>query len=61
MAWLRHMKTTAERRQYFDAIDNGYTPRAKRNPANIPNAWDDHWCSSLGDRCWKRYRLRQYK
>jgi hypothetical protein len=41
MSYLRHMKTTAESRAVSAAEEQGAKVRAKRNYANIPNAWDD--------------------
>jgi hypothetical protein len=36
-------------------------PRGARSFRNLPNAWDDYRVSSLGERCWKRYRCTQWK
>lgn len=41
MSYLRHMKTTAEARSVASASEQGIKVRAKRNYANLPNAWDD--------------------
>jgi hypothetical protein len=38
---MRSPRTTQEKRQYFSALDQGYKPRAQRNPRNLPDAWDD--------------------
>ena len=51
---LRHPKTTQERRANQDEWG-----RARRNKANLVEAWDD--VSRLGQRCWKEQRKTQYK
>ena len=38
---LRSPRTQQEMRKYYDALDQGYKPRAKRSPRYLPNAWDD--------------------
>jgi hypothetical protein len=44
-------------RAYYDAIDQGVHVRAKRNPANLPNAWDDHHTAIIRD---KRRFVRKF-
>lgn len=40
--YFRTPKTMNEYRQYFGAADSDVVKvRAKRNPKNLPNAWDD--------------------
>jgi hypothetical protein len=46
-----------EMRAYYDAIDQGVHVRAKRNPANLPNAWDDHHTAIIRD---KRRFVRKF-
>ena len=52
--WLRHPKTTQERRASM-----GSWSRAKRNRANLPEVYDDIFRED--DRNWKEYRKTQYK
>ena len=56
MSWLRHPKTTQERR----ANQDGYA-RKKRCLHHLPSAWDDIGRSDWRDRSWKRHRKTQYK
>ena len=56
MSWLRHPRTTQERRASLD----GYC-RPRRNIHNLPSAWEDIPRGDLYDRCWKRFRKTQYK
>ena len=66
MSWLRHMRTTQERRENgkrdFIVVE-GYKVRirAKRNQANLPCYWCDIFNRSWEDRTWKRHRRTQYK
>lgn len=53
--WLRHMRTTAER---CANQDSEYV-RAKRNPANIPNAYDDYFVPEK--KSWKHNRETQFR
>ena len=62
----RHMKTTQEiceadaLRFDDDAQYYGIKARAKRNRANLPEAWDDHW-RPYDQKNWKNYRKNQWK
>lgn len=62
----RHMKTTQEIREVEtldldeDAQYYSVKIRAKRNKANLPEAWDDHWRSYI-NKNWKHYRKTQWK
>lgn len=61
MNWIHKMKTVGAKRQAQCIAEDGEPkPRAKRNPKNIPDAWDDKVTSSWGDRCWKRLRKTPY-
>jgi len=48
--------THYERRKYFDSIDQGVKPRARRNHVNLPNSWDDVPLARGGayTKSWKR-------
>ena len=52
--WLRHPRTTAERR----ANEDGWC-RSKRNPHRLPQAYDDIVIRT--QRSWKSYRKTQWK
>jgi len=56
--WLRHPKTTQERRANQDR--NGGYHRPRRRKQNVPCAYDDIHVSCLDDKCWKRWRKTQY-
>lgn len=49
MKYIRHMKTTQERRLNY--AYKGYT-RGKRR--HLPESWDDYHRSDIYDRSWKR-------
>ena len=55
--YFRNPKTTQERRDAA-ALDS-VAVRPSRNPANLPNAWDD--IPKSVHRTWKRYRKTQYR
>lgn len=59
----RHIATTQERRFASGILleEGEVPPRAKRNLANLPNAWDEYPHFDVYDRNWKRYRKKQYK
>jgi hypothetical protein len=57
---LRRPKTTQERRVNGKRTDRReYKIRARRNAANLPEAWDDIWATT--QRSWKKHRKKQYK
>ena len=64
--YLRHIKTTNERRQNAAHADE-YGPelvRGKRRGRNLPDAWEDISLNTWGQRkCWKHNskRRKQYK
>lgn len=55
MSYYRRPRSTSEKRANIERIWN----RPKRNPRNLPDAWDDIWQKS--DHCWKSHRKTQYK
>lgn len=57
---LRHPKTTHDRR-WAQALDEDVPARPSRQARGLPSAWDDQVRSDYRDRCWKRYRQRQFK
>lgn len=65
--WWKHPRTTQEMREYYklevEKMDTGYPIhyRAKRTPHYLPTAWDDVIKSRWGNRCWKKFRQKQYK
>jgi len=66
MGWLRHPRTTQERRangkRNFIIWDEYKVPiRASRNMSNLVEAWDDIGRQDLSHRSWKRHRKTQYK
>ena len=56
--WCRHQRTTQEKRF---SVDEDHAPyvRAKRNKANLPDAWNDDW--KIRTRSWKDKRRTQYR
>jgi hypothetical protein len=52
--FMRHPKTTQERRQNQDGWG-----RPCRSLHSLVNAWDDIW--RRNQRCWKKQRKTQYK
>lgn len=59
--YFRHPRNAGEKREWYTAMDQEVaTPkvRAKRNPRNLADAWDDRVRTI--DRCWKRQRRTQY-
>lgn len=59
--YFRTIRTTQERRKYYDSIEQGVTLRPSRNPKNIPNAWNDRVPSRHRDKSWKVIRKHQYR
>lgn len=60
--YFRHPGTHNLRRSAaFFAEEGEVAPRAKRNAAGIPTAWDDYGRSDIGNRSWKRHRDTQWK
>jgi hypothetical protein len=58
MSWLRHMRTTQERRRWFaDAMD--VVLRRSRGPHSLRSLWDDVWRKPR--RSWKEHRKTKYK
>lgn len=58
MGWMRHMKTTQERRRWFaDYAD--VSLRRARSPKLLPTLWDDIW--RRAQRSWKEQRQTKYK
>lgn len=65
MGWLRHPKTTQERRRWFSDIElieenPELKLRAKRSPHRLPTVYDDLFPKAGRDRSWKRHRNKQY-
>jgi len=67
MGWLRHPKTTNEKRQWhaleFERSNSGYKvrARARRSWKRLVDTWDDIMNSSIDIKSWKRYRKNQWK
>lgn len=65
--WLRHPKTTQERRQWHECEEllreygSSIHIRRCRSFAWLPEAWDDIPRQDVDDRSWKRHRDHQYK
>jgi hypothetical protein len=57
--FLRHPRTTQERRANSKGFRHEYKVRARRNQKNLVEAWDDIWNRS--QRSWKKHRKTQYK
>jgi len=55
-AWMRHPKTTQEKRA--NCYDREFV-RGKRLPKQLPDAWDDKFVNH--PRCWKNQRKTQYR
>ena len=65
MGWLRHPKTTQERRRWFSDIElieenPELKLRAKRAPHRLPTVYDDIFPKAWRNRSWKRHRATQY-
>lgn len=66
---FRTPRTQQERRSYFAALSSGVRIRAKRNPANLVDAWEDIAPSRTDGRregiktgnCWKDHRGNQWR
>lgn len=58
MGWLRHPKTTQERREHSDPETAEYV-RAKRAPMNLPNYYDD--APRGKQKSWKKQRRQRWK
>lgn len=63
---LTPIKTTSERRQWYRAVDElsefphvAKLPRARRNPRNLPSAWDAKTPTYY--KSWKAFRPKQRK
>lgn len=54
--YLRHVRTTQERREWF-ASDAPL--RGARSPKNLPTYWSDIWRKT--QRSWKKFRKTQWK
>ncbi|KVP75313.1 hypothetical protein WJ96_06020 [Burkholderia ubonensis] len=61
--YYRRPQSMMERRQAALVLteEGEVPPRGARNLHHLPNAWDDYYITSRGDRCWKRHRLTQWK
>jgi len=57
--YYRLVATTNERKQWYNAIEQGVTPRRRRSPRLLPNAWDDRVISTQGNRSWKRQKKQK--
>ena len=64
MSWLRHPRTTQERRanqrELYSEFPDFVPYRGRRASHRLVNAWDDI-PKNRGDRSWKNYRRTQYK
>lgn len=56
MGFLRHPRTTSEKR----ANQDGWC-RGKRSTASLPDVYDDICPATDGHRSWKRHRRTQYR
>jgi hypothetical protein len=54
------MRTRAEKRAYWNAIDQGVRVRGNRLPKRLPDAWDD-FPVNKPQRSWKRHRRTRWK
>lgn len=66
MGWLRHPRTTQERRAngrrgVIEIDEFLIRLRAKRNSYRLPQHWDDIIRGDIEHRTWKRHRRQQYK
>jgi hypothetical protein len=61
--YFRRPQSMMERRQAALVLkeEGEVAPRSARSFCNLPDAYDDCSVSSIGDRCWKRYRRTQWK
>jgi hypothetical protein len=57
--FFRYPRTRQEMAAASDAEDQGVTVRAKRNPNNLINAWDD--IGREYSRSWKSQRKNQHR
>jgi hypothetical protein len=51
----RYVKTWNERRQNYNAKQDGHKVRGKRTFPNLPSVWDDIRISRIWGRSWKDY------
>lgn len=58
--WLRHPRTTQERRLHSDPELRPYI-RGKRSWKRLPNAWDDIFIPFRENESWKKLRKTQYR
>ena len=58
---IKHPRTHQELAAYCEAADYGVKIRAKRNPRNLPNAWDDKPKADHMARTWKHWRETPWK
>ena len=59
--WHTRPATQAERRAWFDAIDQGVTPRRRRSAKMLPTAYEDKMRGDYRQHNWKRFRKTQWK
>lgn len=59
MSWLRHIRTTQERRRYDADVEAGVPPRAARSPISLPSLWDDIHRGI--QRSWKKHRRHKWR
>lgn len=57
--YYRRVSTTGEKRQWFDAIDQGVIPRRRRSPRMLRDTWDDLPVSTIGHHSWKCQKKRK--
>jgi hypothetical protein len=59
VSWLRHMRTTQERRRFYADAAEGVKLRNARSPISLPNLWDDIGRSL--QRSWKKHRKIKWR
>lgn len=57
--FYRSVSCMTDERQYADAIDQGVNVRAKRNPVNLPDSYDDYLNTKIKMK--KSWKLRKYR
>jgi hypothetical protein len=61
--YMRHPKTTQERKKWFDVLEEckeyKIKLRLRRSHVNLPNAWDDELVSKRRIKGWKRTKKKK--
>jgi len=59
--WHKYPSTQAERRAWFNALDQEVVPRRRRSAKMLPTAYEDMLRGNDRHHNWKRFRKTQWK